>query len=532
MTSPELFSPASPFIPAGTEFEAATQTGEWRLVYQPIACLQSGRAVGAEALLRWQHPQFGLLSPASFIEALEHSPWIEDVTLWVMRQALADLAHWQDACDHRLRVAVNVPVALFESDRLGPALLQTLDQHELSPLQVELELNERSLGSASAAAIRRIEDLRQWGVQFAIDDFGTCASSLDDVSRLPVDTLKIDLRFVQAALHRRADAAICRTIVELARSIGARSVAEGIETRGQLAFVQAIGCSEAQGWHFGRPVAAADLPAALDQATRQVPGPTRPAPVREVLFIDDEENVLRALRRSLRGSSLVVHVATDPDEAFELLAQHTIGVVVADQRMPAMIGSDFLGRVHQLYPQTRRIVLSGYTDLQSVTDAINRGYISKFLTKPWVDVELLQALESAFVEVETLRENERLRAELQNSNRRLAEALDANVHRLNLGEQALRLLQQAMSALPIPVLGIDGHGRLAMANDAADALLGADSAQLGEPVPAWLSHASAHAGAALVCCTPDGRRHRAHVHQLDASDALRGVVVTVLPEAA
>jgi EAL domain-containing protein (putative c-di-GMP-specific phosphodiesterase class I)/DNA-binding NarL/FixJ family response regulator len=518
--------------PTAADFEAACRAGAWRVVYQPIVCLQTGRAAGAEALLRWQHPQRGLLQPAAFIEALERSPWIEEVTLWVVQQALADLSRWQQDCQHRLRVAVNVPVPLFEFDRLGLTLVQTLEQHELSPLQLELELNERSLGGASASAIRRIEELRRRGVQIAIDDFGTCASSLDDVSRLPVDTLKVDLRFVQAALQRRADAAICRTIVELARSIGARSVAEGIETPGQLAFVRSIGCTEAQGWHLGRPTVAAELPAALGRAAMQVPTTARVSSTREVLFIDDEDNVLRALRRSLRGSPMVVHTATDPTQAFELLAQHRIGVVVADQRMPSMTGSDFLGRVRQLYPHTRRIVLSGYTDLQSVTDAINRGCISKFLTKPWTDVELLQALESAFADVETVRENERLRAELAQSNQRLAEALDAQGQRLNLGEQALRLLQQALGSLPVPVLGIDGQGRLTMVNEAADALLGHSEMQLGEPAPAWLHETALHAGSALVCRTPDGRRHRAHVHRLDAVDVSRGVVVTVLPEAA
>lgn len=210
---------------------------------------------------------------------------------------------------------------------------------------------------------------------------------------------------------------------------------------------------------------------------------------RTLLLVDDEENITSALVRLLRRDGYTILRATSGKAGLELLAQHTVGVIISDQRMPEMTGVEFLSRVKELYPDTVRIVLSGYTELNSVTDAINRGAIYKFLTKPWED-ELLRAnVEEAFRHHEMKMENARLSMELQQANDKLLEInhdLELRVEKKtfevmhNLG--VLRVSQEILEHLPVAVMGIGEDGMIAIANQAARQLFAGDGARalLGE----------------------------------------------------
>jgi FixJ family two-component response regulator len=269
--------------------------------------------------------------------------------------------------------------------------------------------------------------------------------------------------------------------------------------------------------------------------TANSPGNAEASPhgERHLLLLDDEPNILRSLRRVFRGQPWTVHTAVTPDEAFELLARHPVGVVMSDQRMPLMRGTDFLARVKQLYPHTMRIVLSGYTELQSVTDAINEGAIYKFLTKPWNDANINEEIEQAFRQYEMVAEGQRLQQRLSDSNRQLENRLHLNEERLLREEAALDVTHEALGVVPVPILGIDASGMIAISNAAADALLGGGASVVGEHVNDVLPgdggvgfFAERHGLRLQVDIA--GIKYHVHCNDLGATSRGTGTVLTLL----
>jgi response regulator RpfG family c-di-GMP phosphodiesterase len=180
----------------------------------------------------------------------------------------------------------------------------------------------------------------------------------------------------------------------MAHQLGVRVVAEGVETEAQASFLAKSLCDELQGYYFARPMPGAQLEQFL---IRYAPVSHNTAATQQtLLLVDDEENILHSLKRLLRKEPYQVLSCSSAAEALELLALHQVQVIISDQRMPEMNGTEFLSRVKEMYPDTVRIVLSGYTDLRSVTEAINRGAIYKFMTKPWQDDELKTEIAAAF----------------------------------------------------------------------------------------------------------------------------------------
>jgi DNA-binding NtrC family response regulator len=175
-----------------------------------------------------------------------------------------------------------------------------------------------------------------------------------------------------------------------------KTVAEGVETPGQLGFLNAIKCDAVQGYYFSEPVNAAALTEMLRNQLDHPMLSRGAAPERTILLLDDDPHVLSALRRVFRNENYQILQTTSALEAFELLAMHRVQVVISDQRMPTMSGTTFLSKVKELYPDTIRIILSGYTELASVIDAINRGAVYRFFTKPWEDQLLRDQIREAF----------------------------------------------------------------------------------------------------------------------------------------
>lgn len=199
---------------------------------------------------------------------------------------------------------------------------------------------------------------------------------------------------------------------------------------------------------------------------------------RTLLLVDDEENILRALRRLLRRDGYRILTAASGSEGLERLEETEVGVIVSDQRMPGMTGTEFLSRVRELHPDTVRIVLSGYTDLESITDAINRGAIYKFLTKPWEDDLLRHNIRQAFEHYEIYAENRRLTEQLQQANEELANRVDRQGRQLGLHQRVLELSNEVVEHLPVGVLGIDDDDVIAIANSEAHRLLGVETGSL------------------------------------------------------
>jgi diguanylate cyclase (GGDEF)-like protein len=237
----------------------ALERQEFVLHYQPKVNLLSGTIVGIEALVRWQHPQRGLLIPADFVPIAEDSGLILPLGRWVLREACRQARAWQDAGLPPVSIAVNTSALEFRAGDFLEYLRATLEASRLEPRYLELELTESVLMRDAASADSVLHALAGLGVKLAIDDFGTGYSSLSYLRQFPIDTLKIDQSFVNEITSNPDDAAIVRAVISMGKSLKKRVIAEGVETAEQAAFLLAQHCDEGQGLFFGRPVGAEAL---------------------------------------------------------------------------------------------------------------------------------------------------------------------------------------------------------------------------------------------------------------------------------
>jgi len=255
----ELTAHAQQRVEIAFELRRALDQQELRVYYQPVHDLQTRRLIGVEALVRWEHPLRGLVSPAEFIPVAERTGLIAEIDAWVMQQACRQMCQWQQAGVELAFVAVNVSSRLFARRELYQQVAQVLRETGLDPACLELEVTESAVMEDPEVALEQMHRLRELGVRLAIDDFGTGYSSLLRLKRLPVQKLKIDQGFVAGLPWDEDDAAIARVIIALAQSMGMQVHAEGIEQIEQAAFLLEHGCHLGQGYWFGRPVPAGQL---------------------------------------------------------------------------------------------------------------------------------------------------------------------------------------------------------------------------------------------------------------------------------
>lgn len=246
-----------------TALRRALERGELELYYQPEIELAGNRVTGAEALLRWNHPERGMITPGSFISIAESSGLIVPIGEWVLQEACRRNKAWQAAGMGSLYVAVNLSARQFQDPRFPAMIRAVLDEARLDPRLLELELTETLLMQNIDDAARTLQGLSGLGVRLAIDDFGTGHSSLNYLKRFPVHKLKIDQSFVKGLDSEPEDAAIVRAIISLGHGLGLRVIAEGVETTGQLEYLRAQRCDEVQGFLLARPMPAADFEAFL-----------------------------------------------------------------------------------------------------------------------------------------------------------------------------------------------------------------------------------------------------------------------------
>ncbi|MFL6672758.1 MAG: EAL domain-containing protein [Massilia sp.] len=375
----------------------ALEERQFVLYYQPKLELNTGRISGVEALLRWNRPGYGLVYPAEFVPVMEETGLVVRVGEWIIDEACRQVAEWNREGVRDVRVAVNVSSRQFVEGDLEGAIRRALDTHGIEPGLLELELTESALMSNAEHTIEVLTSLKQLGIRIAIDDFGTGYSSLAYLKRFPVDKLKIDIAFVRDVTTNPDDAAIALAIISMAHSLHMLVIAEGVESRAQMAYLRRHRCDEIQGFHFARALPAADLARLVIENREQPDAPAADdGNVQTLLVVDDDVNVLTALHRLFRRDNYRVLTASSPREGFELLALYRVQVILCDQRMPVMSGTEFLSKVKEMYPDTIRIILSGYTGVDAVLDSINRGAIYRFYTKPWDDNELRDNVRLAF----------------------------------------------------------------------------------------------------------------------------------------
>ncbi len=241
-----------------TELDVALHDGQFTLLYQPIVDLTDLRIEGVEALIRWNHPTRGTVTPDRFIPTLEDSGLIVDVGRWVLDEACAQLARWRSA-GHELAVSVNASMRQLESACFVDDVREALQTHGLAPDSLVVEITETVLMKDAHATVERLKALKELGVRIAIDDFGTGYSSLAYLRQFPVDVLKIDRTFVSEMTTSPDAAALIHTLVDLGHTLGLVTLAEGIEQPVQLEGLRSHGCDHGQGYYFSRPVPAEEI---------------------------------------------------------------------------------------------------------------------------------------------------------------------------------------------------------------------------------------------------------------------------------
>jgi EAL domain-containing protein (putative c-di-GMP-specific phosphodiesterase class I) len=243
------------------ELRQALNQHEFYLVYQPRVDLASGRIVGAEALLRWQHTHRGTISPTEFIPLAELTGLIDPLGKWVLQTACEQLKAWQQSGLADLSIAVNLSGYQLKQPHLPQQIEQILQQTSLDPHLVELELTESTLIEDIDLALRQLQGLKEMGLQIAMDDFGTGYSCLSHLHRLPFDTLKLDRSFIHNIDCNSKNSAIAVAIISMSQRMNLRVVAEGVETSAELAFLRDHACDEMQGFLFSQALTAAEFEA-------------------------------------------------------------------------------------------------------------------------------------------------------------------------------------------------------------------------------------------------------------------------------
>jgi PAS domain S-box-containing protein/diguanylate cyclase (GGDEF)-like protein len=514
---------------------------EFHLRYQPQLDLTTGAVIGVEALLRWNDAANGPVSPADFIPLAEETGLILPIGEWALRTACEQNLAWQRAGLAPIRVAVNLSLRQLQQPDIARRIQAILHETRLEPRYLGLEITEGLLMQESAHVARMLGEIKALGVEISLDDFGTGYSNLNYLRTLPIDVVKVDRSFVHdvtAALH---DVSMTRAVITLAHSLQMKVLAEGVETESQLSMLIANKCDQMQGYYFSPPVPAPAI-AEMLQARRQLPERLlqRRARQRTLLLVDDEENILAALKRLLRRDGYHVVTASNGPQGLQRLAEHEVDVILSDQRMPGMTGVEFLRRAKELYPDTVRMVLSGYTELTSITDAINEGAIYKFLTKPWDDERLRVHIEEAFKHKEMADENRRLGGAVQAANQELAEVnerlqklLKSQHDQINREETSLVVAREVLENIPAPVIGFDIEGMIAYLNADAELLFAHEPSLLGrwaeDALPAELVSVWRHGDGEHHCVDVLGHSFQAVCRTLHKASRSAGKLLVLAP---
>ncbi len=375
----------------------AIDNDEFVLHYQPKVHIGSGRISGAEALIRWKRPGHGMVSPGLFIPILEETGLIVRVGTWVLNEACRKISEWGKSKTGPVHLSVNVSGIQFFVGGLEEEVLKAIKVHDIAPELLELELTESSLMSNAEDTITVLRNLKALGIQISIDDFGTGYSSLAYLKRFPIDKLKIDIAFVREVTSNPDDAAIVLAIINMAHSLKLQVIAEGVEKDAQLAYLRRHGCDEMQGYYFSRPVPEDEFELMLRECkSLSAPQDETLVTQQTLLIVDDDVFMLDVLSDFLAQDGYRILTAQTAAEGFDILARHKVQVILCDQCMPLMSGTEFMERVKNLCPDTFRIMLSAYADLTPIMAAINHGAIDRFYTKPWKGAVLRENIREGF----------------------------------------------------------------------------------------------------------------------------------------
>lgn len=542
-SSPKVDAVAADHQARSVALLSALERQEFYMLYQPQIDLKTGQVIAMEALLRWRHPAFGEVLPKDFFPLLEENGLTLAVGSWALKAACEAALRWQMQGMPPLRIAFNIfPQQLASSD-IALMIEKILVKTGLDPHCLTIELTESMLMDNMDHAARILKELRAIGIEIALDDFGIGYSSLSSLRCLPIDVIKIDRSLVPDVTAATQEVSITRAIINMAHGLQMKVHAIGVETEGELALLVANHCDRMQGNYFCPPLQEADAISVLRdkrQLSAELLG--QHDRKRTLLIVDDEESVASSLRRLFRKDNYQIITANSGAQGLQRLAECEVDVIISDQRMPEMTGVEFLRRAKELYPDTIRMVLSGYTELKSITDAINEGAIYKFLTKPWDDKRVRAHVQEAFHQKEMADENLRLDREVQLANEELAKVngklqslLAAQRVRIDREETSLLLAREILENMPVPVIGFDQDGMVAFTNADADVLFRSTGMALGMNVTdlpfAELIRYWRDCDGQFHDIELNGRRYRAVCRPLNGSVPSRGALMVLAPSA-
>jgi diguanylate cyclase (GGDEF)-like protein len=346
-----------------SDLRRALERGELRVHYQPVVRLAGAAMVGVEALVRWQHPERGLVPPGEFIPVAEETGLIQPLGAFVLRESCRQVATWNRANPERvpLSVAVNLSARQMSASDLTRLVLTALNESGLEPGLLCLEITESVLMEDVTASRNVLMSLKELGVRLGIDDFGTGYSSLLYLRRFPVDILKVDRSFVSGLGQNSEDGAIVAGVLGLAHALGVGAIAEGVEEPEQADKLAALGCELAQGFLWSKPLAAEELETTFERLWPRLPIAPRDsqAPVRVVLADDRPE--MRATVRialELAGGYEIVGEAGTGAEAIAVAREQQPDLVLLDVLMPGMTGIEALPHITTVAPDTKVVILS------------------------------------------------------------------------------------------------------------------------------------------------------------------------------
>jgi EAL domain-containing protein (putative c-di-GMP-specific phosphodiesterase class I) len=247
----------------------AVARSEFVLLYQPQVDLRTGKVFAVEALVRWMHPEQGLLPPAKFIPVAEETGLIVPIGDWVLHEACRQNKVWQDAGLMHMNVCVNVSARQFRENNLIKRVRNALRESGLDAKYLELEITESLIMQNVEQSVATMEELEKLGVQISIDDFGTGYSSLSALKTFPVARLKIDKSFINNLPSNESDKAVASAVISLGQKLNLRVIAEGVETAAQVDFLRENNCDEMQGYHFSKPISAHEIDQLIRAATKK-----------------------------------------------------------------------------------------------------------------------------------------------------------------------------------------------------------------------------------------------------------------------
>jgi EAL domain-containing protein (putative c-di-GMP-specific phosphodiesterase class I)/FixJ family two-component response regulator len=544
MASPE--APQSRCLPApcaaGADAPSLARALEFDAVllrYQPIAALRTGRVVSVEVLPHWPDwpgavfPEDGTPDAYAMAALYDSAGLGEAYGRWLLRHVCADLARWRAAGHAGLTACVTLTASQLADAGIAAGAVASLAAHGLAPgaLTLQIKTVPQRQDACAGAGTPLLQEL---GSLLVLDDSAVSSLSPAALIGSHIGVIRIDAGRLPATPEESGEALLVRTVIAMAHTLGIQVAAKGLALQSQYDFLLLHLCDQVQGDLIATPLAAEAIDALLLEARVSAANTLRRGPQRSLLLVDDEQNILSSLRRLLRRDDYRIYCASSGEEGLQLLAQHSVDVIVSDQRMPGMLGSDFLRTARQLYPDTIRIMLSGYTELKSVTDAVNEGAIYKFLTKPWDDEQLRSHLAEAFRIKEIADDNISLNFQLRAANNELAVAnsgmallLVEKQKQISRHEISLKIAHELLEHLPLAAIGLDDERVIAFVNRAAEPLFAPGAVPLGSDVCAVLPElppASVPPVAHHIMI--DGRCYQVVSHVMGGKSASRGSLVT------